>query len=162
MRVDSLGQGRLGLVIGMVIALGLVACSQHADAPEEKIRALVAQAQTAAEARDVSGLRTLIAENYADAQGNDRKAVETLLRFTLLQNQSIHLFTRIRDLRVIGPEQATLSVAAAMAGRAIANAGELAGLNANLYRFDLDLVRQGEEWRVQRAVWEPARLDDFL
>jgi len=48
-----------------------------------------------------------------------------------------------------------------MAGRPVANAGELVGMNANLYRFDLELVRRGGDWRVQRAAWEPARLDDF-
>ena len=146
----------------LIIALVLSGCSSDPGSPDQQIRALVAQAQTAAEARDLGELRGLIAEDYRDGQGNDQKAVENLLRFYLLRNQSVHLFTRIRDLQVTSPDQATLSVAAAMAGRAITNPGELAGLNANLYRFDLELIRQAGAWRVRGASWEPARLDDFL
>jgi hypothetical protein len=48
-----------------------------------------------------------------------------------------------------------------MAGRPVASAGELVGVNADLYRFDLELIRRDGKWQVQRAAWEPARLDDF-
>lgn len=139
----------------------LVACSRDVDAPETQIRTLVTQAQTAAEARDVRALRALIANDYADARGNDRKAIENLIRLHILRNQSIHLLTRIRDIAFPQPDHATVSVAAAMAGRPVADAGELVGVNADLYRFDLELVQRGGEWQVQRAAWEPARLDDF-
>ncbi len=155
-------RNRFWLLVWAAMALTLlVACSRNADSPEAEIRALVAQAQTAAEARDAPGLRALIADNYADVQGNDRKAMENLIRLHILRNQSIHLFTRIRSIALPQPDHAMVSVAAAMAGRPVANAGELVGLNADLYRFDLELIRRGGEWQVQRAAWEPARLDDF-
>ena len=145
----------------MAITLVLAACSRDSSSPEAEIRALVAQAQTAAEARDVRGLRALVAEDYADAQGHDRKAVENLIRLHILRNQSIHLFTRIGDIAFPQPDRATVSVAAAMAGRPLASAGELVGVNADLYRFDLELIRRGGEWQVRRAAWKPARLEDF-
>ncbi len=146
----------------MAIALVLAACSRPADSPEAEVRALVAQAQAAAEARNVRDLRALIADGYADAHGHDRKAVENLIRLHVLRNQSVHLFTRIRDITFSGPDRATVSVAAAMAGRPVARADELVGLTADLYRFDLELVRQdGDEWRVSSAAWAPARLEDF-
>lgn len=153
---------RGGWWLMLLMALALSACSSDSGSPEEQIRVLVTQAQTAAEAREMGPLRTLIAEDYADSQGNDRKAIENLLRIYFMRNQSVHLLTRIREIQVASPDHATVSVAAAMAGRAIANPGELAGLNANLYRFDLELIRRDGAWRVQRATWEPARLDDFL
>jgi hypothetical protein len=157
----SLTQHRSRPWLWMAITLVLAACSRDADSPEAEIRALVAHAQTAAETRDVRGLRALVADDYADAQGHDRKAVENLIRLHVLRNQSIHLFARVRDIAFPQPDRATASVAAAMAGRPVANAGELVGMNADLYRFDLELVRRGGEWQVQRATWEPARLDDF-
>ena len=149
------------LWLWMAITLVLAACSRDSSSPEAEIRALVAQAQTAAEARDVRGLRALVAEDYADAQGHDRKAVENLIRLHILRNQSIHLFTRLGDIAFPQPDRATVSVAAAMAGRPLASAGELVGVNADLYRFDLELIRRGGEWQVQRAAWKPARLEDF-
>ena len=146
-------------LVGVVLALA--ACSRDAGSPETEIRALVAQAQTAAEERKVGDLRALIADDYTDAHGYDRKTVENLIRLHVLRNQSIHLFARIRDIAFPQPDRATVSVAAAMAGRPVASAGELVGVNADLYRFDLELIRRDGKWQVQRAAWEPARLDDF-
>ena len=152
----------LWMTLWMIAALALAACSPPADSPEAEVRALVAQAQAAAEARNVRDLRGLIADEYADAQGHDRKAVENLIRLQVLRNQSVHLFTRIRDITFPEPDRATVSVAAALAGRPVARADDLVGLTADLYRFDLELVRQdGGEWRVSGAAWAPARLEDF-
>lgn len=143
------------------VVLALAACSRDASSPETEIRALVAQAQTAAEERKVGDLRALIADDYTDAHGYDRKTVENLIRLHVLRNQSIHLFMRIGAIAFPQPDRATVRVAVAMAGRPVASAGELVGVNADLYRFDLNLIRRGGAWRVQRAAWEPARLDDF-
>lgn len=158
--MSPINRNGLWLLAWAALAL-LIACSRDADSPTAQIRALVAQAQTAAEARDARSLRALIAEDYADAHGYDQKAVENLIRLHILRNQSIHLLTRIRDIAFPQPDRATVSVAAAMAGRPVANAGDLVGINADLYRFDLELVRRDDAWQVQRAAWEPARLDDF-
>jgi hypothetical protein len=88
--------------------------------------------------------------------------VENLLRLHVLRQQSIHLFVRVRDIDFPEPERALVGVAAAMAGRPVASADELVGLTADLYRFDLELVRFGRnDWKVRRAAWEPAGLDDF-
>lgn len=149
------------LILGSLFVLALVGCSRGSS-PEAEIRTWVAQAQAAAEQRDIGALRNLIADDYVDKAGNDRKAIENLLRLQIVRKQSIHLFTRVRAIEFPGPNRATVSVAAAMAARPVARADELVGLNADLYRFDLNLERKGGEWRVQGAVWEPARLDDFL
>ncbi len=152
----------LWMMVWVVVALALGACSRPADSPEAEVRALVARAQAAAEARNVRDLRALIADEYVDAHGHDRKAVENLIRLHVLRNQSVHLLTRIRDIAFPEPDRATVSVAAAMAGRPVTHADDLVGLTADLYRFDLDLVREGGgEWRVSSAAWAPARLEDF-
>lgn len=146
----------------VALALALTACTPEPDSPETEIRAFVARAQTAAENRDLSALRALIAADYTDEQGNDRKAVENLMRLHILRNQSIHLLTRIRSIEFPEPGYALVSVAAAMAGRPIASADALVGLTADLYRFDLELIRQGrDDWQVQRAAWTPAQLEEF-
>jgi hypothetical protein len=143
------------------VVIALAACSQDSSSPEAEIRAFVVQAQTAAEARDVRSLRALVADDYGDARGHDRKAVENLIRLYILRNQSIHLLTRVGEVSFPESDHATVRVAAAMAGRPVASAGELVGVKADLYRFDLELIRRAGEWQVQRAAWEPARLDDF-
>ena len=49
-----------------------------------------------------------------------------------------------------------------MAGTPIAGPEALAGLRADLYRFDLRLGEEPDgEWRVRSAEWRPAAVDDF-
>lgn len=161
MRWQRLNRSVIGPWFWVMAVLALVACSRQSS-PETEIRELIARAATAAEAREVRDLRAMIADDYADERGLDRKAVENLLRLHVLRQQSIHLFVRVRDVRFPEPERALASVAVAMAGRPVARADELAGLTADLYRFELELVRDGRDgWKVRRAAWEPARLDDF-
>ncbi|HRD65278.1 MAG TPA: hypothetical protein PKY50_03905 [Candidatus Competibacter sp.] len=150
-----------GLLPWLVVVLALAACSRESS-PEAEIRELVARAATAAEERNVRDLRAMIADDYADDRGLDRKAVENLIRIYVLRQQSIHLFTRVRNIEFPEPGRALASVAVAMAGRPVAGADDLVGLTADLYRFDLELIRYGRsEWKVRRAAWEPARLEDF-
>lgn len=151
----------LNWVLCSLMILALSACSRP-SAPEAEIRAFVAEAQTAAEARSVGDLRRLIAEDYSDERGNDRKAIENLLRLQILRQQSIHLFTRIAAIEFSSPDRAVVSVAAAMAGRPVSGADELINLKADLYRFDLELERRDGAWLAGRAQWQPAQIDDFL
>ena len=145
-----------------VLVLAIAACSPPASSPETEIRQFIARAQVAGEERNLRDLRGLIADDYSDDQGRDRKAVEGLIRLHVLRHQSIHLFTRIRDIALTGPDHAKVSVAAALAGRPVASADQLIGLNADLYRFDFALIRRGQDdWQVLHAAWERAKLDDF-
>jgi|APTNR8051073442_1049403.scaffolds.fasta_scaffold21922_3 hypothetical protein len=153
---------RLGQWGWLAWLLALMACSGQPESPETEIRTFVAQAQAAAEERNARKLRALIAENYVDAQGHDHKAIENLIRLHIFRNQSVHVLTRIHQIEFPEPERALLIVMAALAGRPVASADELAGLHADLYRFDLELVRRGrDDWQVHHAAWEPAALADF-
>jgi hypothetical protein len=144
------------------LLLALAACGGQPESPETEIRTFVAQAQAAAEQRNARELRALIAEDYIDARGHDQKAIENLIRLHVFRNQSIHVVTRIRAIEFPEPERALVIVMAALAGRPVANIDELAGLNANVYRFDLELIRRGkDDWQVRHAAWEPASLADF-
>lgn len=152
----SSGGWRLALV------LALAACSGQPESLETEIRAFIAQAQAAAEERNARELRALIAEDYVDVRGNNRQAIEKLIRLHLFRNQSIHVLTRVRAIEFPEPERALVTVMTALAGRPVASADELAGLNADLYRFDLELIRRGkDDWQVRHAAWEPASLADF-
>ncbi len=150
-----------------VALLGLVvlaaACSAHEPAsPEAQLRALFAQAEEAAERKDIAVLRRLLSERYTDALGNDRRAVEGILRVQFVRNQSIHLFTRVATIALPAPGRAQATVYVAMAGWPITKADELVRLRADLYRFVFFLEKEGRDWRVLRAEWRPAELGDFL
>ena len=132
-------------------ALLVTGCSQ--DDPEAEIRAVLAAAETAAEARDTGFFRDLIGDGYRDARGNDREQLINLLRGYFLANQKIEVVSRVEEVRLDGAGAAHAIVDAALVGQ---RAGEslLGGLGGDFYRFQIELVDDGGEWRMIGAKWE--------
>jgi hypothetical protein len=149
-----------GLCVVMTLIV-CVACGKTLT-PEAQLRAAIVQAQQAAEKKEISVLRGLVSEQYRDEQGQDKRAVEGLLRVYFLRNESIHVFTRIRAVTLATQDQARVEVFVALAGQPVKDAQELGALRANLYRFDFNFAKEGEHWRVRRADWRTAELGDFL
>ena len=118
-------------------------------------------AERAAEAKDLSALRGVISERYADDERHDKRTLSRLLQFYLLRHDAIHLFTRINDVRVTVPGQAQAVVYAAMTSRPAVNPEELAQLQADLYRFELVFAEESGEWRVTRASWRRVEIADL-
>jgi hypothetical protein len=147
----------------LVLALALIgSCTRELDTPAARIRALLAEAEVAAEAKEIRALERLVSERYADELGQDKRALTGLLAYYLLRNQSIYLFTRVQTVTLPEPKRAEITVLVGMAGQPVESAAELAGLSADLYRFDFVLIDEGEgDWKVTRAAWRPAELADF-
>jgi hypothetical protein len=148
----------LSILIATAVSVG---CAKHDD-PEQRLRALIGNAERAAEKKEVAELRGYISERYTDEDGRDRRAVESILRIYLLRNENIHLLTRIANVSFPESSRAHVAVYAAMAARPIAGGADLSNLNANLYRFDLDFVDEAKQWRLIRAAWRPAEPADFI
>lgn len=144
-----------------IALLALAACSK-AQTPEAQVRATIAQAEAAAEKRDGATLRGFVSEKYADAQGQDKRAVEAVLRFYFLRNESIHLFTHVRSIGFPERDRALVTVLVAMAAQPVKRAEELERLRANLYRFEITFAKEADQWRVVNAEWRPAELVEFL
>jgi hypothetical protein len=139
----------------------LVSCSEPGS-PEERIRALVAEAVSAASAKDLGALVDLVSPSYADAQGNRRDDVKRILAFHVLRAGSLHAFAATREVAVEDPKRARAVVLAALARVPIHDLRDLAALDADVWRFDLALVLEDGEWRVREARWQPAAADDLL
>lgn len=146
----------------LILAFFISACSSGQDSPEAQVRAFLAQGETAAEKKESGVLRQMISEKYSDSQGQDKKTVESILRYYFLRNESIHLFTRIQQITIPQPDAAQAIVMVAMAGQPIVDARELERLRADLHRFEITLARENGEWKVTRAEWRRAELADFL
>jgi len=150
---------RLGLAAGILLAL---ACAPDARSPEERIRAVLAALEAGAEKKSAAAMKKHVSERYADAQGNDKRAIVQLVAFHLLRNQSVYLLTRVRSVEIEAPGEGRAEVLVAMAGTPIAGPEALLGLRADLYRFDLRLADEPDgEWRVRSAEWRPAAVGDF-
>jgi hypothetical protein len=143
-------------------ALGLVGACSRPVSPETEVRATLARAEQAVAAKDLAVLRELIAEQYRDGEGHDRRAIEQMLRVYFLRHGSIHLLTRVKAVRFPAATQAEVVALVAMAGTPIASGADLSGLAADLYRFELVLVREGGAWRAVRAAWQRAEPGELL
>jgi len=91
------------------LALTAAACGSSGT-PEDELRALVDSAEAAAEERDVSGLRDLVADDYEDASGRDAADVRNLLHAWLVAHPSVNLMTRIDSIELEGTELARVKV----------------------------------------------------
>jgi hypothetical protein len=135
-----------------LLAAVLAACGPPA-APEEAVRQWLAEAQSAAEARDRGRLMDMVSAAYADARGNDRGDIDRMLSLLFLRNRNILLITKVDDLALAGdaggPSAAAVSLTVGMAG----SDGGILGLGADAYRFELDLERQDDGWQLIGARW---------
>jgi hypothetical protein len=149
------------LLLLTVLALLLpVACSEE-QGPEAIAREFVTACEEAAQQRRLRDLRELIAEEYADPAGRTAQDVLAVAAGYLMRNRSVHIYTRLQTAtEQDGRIQAT--VLAALAGRPISDVSMLPSINADLYRFELELVEQGGDWRLAGATWRTALVDDFF
>jgi len=141
--------------LGLVSALAVLAAGCGASDPEAEIRALLAAAEEAAEARDVGFFGDALADGYSDARGNDRDEILRELRGYFIANQRIEILSRIDEIVVEDDGSARAVVHAGMVGRR-AGAELIDGIDADLYRFELTLVNDGGEWQVASADFRRA------
>ncbi len=138
----------------------LQACSGDEESAEAQIRSFVDAGIEAAEKRDGGALQEMLHISYLDDRGYDRKQLAGLLRAYFIQHKNIHLFSKIDSIELINDSQAAVKLHVAMAGSVITDIDALSSLRARIYRFELDLIKQGQ-WQLQRARWAPASTADL-
>ena len=135
----------------VLTAAALSGCGD-ADSPEQQVRAVISAIEVAAEERDVSGLMQHVSKNYRDGDGNGPDDASRYVRGYFIANQSIHLLTRVEEVQFLSSEEARANVLVGMVGREAAASGAW-DLAADLYEFDVALLREGDEWKVTYARW---------
>jgi hypothetical protein len=128
------------------LAAAVVAGCGTSD-PEAEIRALLTAAEEAAEARDVGFFADLVGEGYRDTRGQDRTELLRTLRGYFIANQRIEIVSRVDEVALEGSDAARAVVHAGLVGQR-SGAELLGGVDADLYRFELELVADGGEWRI--------------
>jgi hypothetical protein len=144
---------------GAALALLLLSagCAER-DTAEARVRALVAEGERAAEARDLAGLMALVSPDFRDGRGGDREELKRYLRGYLVMHQSVHLLTRIESVEFPYDDFARVRLTVGTLGResAAATAFDLA---ADVHDVALELKLEGDDWRVVRAEWRSGRRD---
>ena len=133
-------------LVGAALAQGCAASD-----PEVQIRALLASTEAAAEARDTGFFADTLGDGYRDASGNDRDGVLRMLRGYFIANQRVEVLSRVDEVTLEGEDAARAVVHAALVGQH--PGGALLGIDSDLYRFELELVNEGGEWKIIGAKW---------
>jgi hypothetical protein len=131
------------------------ACSETTSSPEDEIRQFVESGVEAAENRDLDDLSDLIHGNYLDQKGYGKQRLGGLLRAYFFRHKDIYLFTKIEEIDLFAENQATVLLYVAMAGSVISDVDAIAALRAQIYRFELQLIKE-DDWLLQHASWQPA------
>ena len=143
--------------VAFAMLLASAGCGERGTA-ESRVRAVVAEGESAAEARDLAGLMALVSPDFQDGRGGDREELKRYLRGYLVMHQSVHLLTRIESVEFPYEDYARVRLTVGTLGResAAATAFDLA---ADVHDVALELRLEGDEWRVVRAEWRSTRRD---
>lgn len=139
----------------LLAGCALAACARE-DSPEAQVRAVIEAAEEAAEARDVSAAMRLVGPEYADSRGFDREQLRRFVQGYFVLNQSIRLLVRIEDLRFPADELAQARVTVGTLGTR-GEQPEDWSLVLDLHEFDVELVREGDDWLLRRAEWSASQ-----
>jgi len=153
---------KISSLIFLVVISCLFSACGPGDSPEEQVRLYVKAGEDAAEARNVGAIKTLISEKYSDAHRRSRREIIAIAARYFLSNKNIHIFTRIGELTFPEPDKAELLLYVAMTGQNVSDLDALLNMQADLYRFDMHLVRENKKWQLISAEWRPASPNDFF
>lgn len=123
---------------------------------------MVSAMEAAVEQRSLESVKELVDSEYSDEWNGSRRAALRALMFYFQGHQSIYLLTRISNIELNDDASAaSVTVYVGMAGDPVEKSQSLIDLKADLYRFDIKLVVDGNDWLVSSAKWERARLENF-
>ncbi len=120
---------------------------------EDQVRATIDAIEAAAEKRSLTGMLEHISSSYKDYDGNDVKKIKGFIQLQLIQNQSINIFTKIRELEVT-EDTATVELSAAMASREVDLSSDENRLRADRHRFSIVLKLEQGQWKVRSVSWQ--------
>jgi hypothetical protein len=139
---------RLAPALALSAFVVLAGCGRELS-PEQQVRDTIAAAEKAAEDRDAGALLDLVSERYSDDRGRDAEALAQYVRGYLLMHPSIHLVTRIESIEF--PYRDLAKVRVAVGSLAREDAGATLDLAADVNEIEIEMIREGDEWRVTRA-----------
>ena len=145
------------VVAAISMLLATTGCGQRGT-PESQVRAVIAEAERAAEARDLAGLMALVSPGFEDGQGGDREELKRSLRGYLVMHPSVHLLTRVESLEFPYEDYARVRLTVGTLGRG-STAATAIDLAADVHDVALELKLEGDDWRVMRAERRSARRD---
>ncbi len=141
------------IIIFLTALLVLASCARESE--EARILKFMNRVGKLVEKKDLSGLLTVLTDDYADFEGRDKKATEALIgdyfrrRFGIVMHL---LHTKVGDITAEGEASLKTDVVLSSGGAEVLR--KIVRFAGDFYRFKLDLRKTPEGWRISRAEWE--------
>jgi hypothetical protein len=148
-------------LLAMLAAASLLGCGDSLS-PEDELRALVEEGVRACEEGELDALMELVAEDYDDDRGNDRRALRLTVGYYLRSYGTLHLFHRVTGVELAPGGEGRVTLAVALAARPIGAGADLGEIEADILRLELRAARQRGGWKVVWTRWERGGPGDFL
>jgi ketosteroid isomerase-like protein len=136
-------------------------CARESE--EARILKFMRSVGKSIEKKDLSGLLTVLTDDYMDFEGRDKKATEALIgdyferRFGIV----VHLLhTKLGDITAEGKASLKTDVVLSSGGAEVLR--KIVRFAGDFYRFKLDLRKTSEGWRISRAEWEYLTLNGLF
>jgi len=135
-------------VLACLVLAGLSACS--ATPPEQALRDTIAGMEAAIEAKDADALVASIADDFGGPDGMDRDRFRRYAALVWLRNREVGVALGPVEVEVMGERAVARFTAATRGGE-----GFLPD-RANVYRVETGWRRDGDDWLLISADWQPA------
>lgn len=144
----------LQLLLGLLIALSLGACSSDETmSDEQQVQTVLEAMELGAQERSLSSVMEHVSPKYRDSQANDFKAVQRLIQFQFIRNQNINIFSKVRELEVVD-NAATVEMSLAMTSGKLDLSDATNRLRADTFRFSLLFIKDKGDWQLKSASWQ--------
>lgn len=152
----------LTVALGLVVIVAWIALRGEDDDPEAQIRATLQRAVEAVERKDLGGVMEVVSERFESGELT-RDRVKGILFMQLQRNDWGRVFLTDTAVELIQDDHAEVKTAAVLAGGERVEAlRDVAPARASVYRFELELRKEEDEWRVTSAQYRRARWDELI
>lgn len=150
---------RWGL-IGL-LTLPLLACAP--ETPEDRVRALIERARSAAEHRNGGAIYALLCDDFRDQAERTADDLLHAINTYLLTHRNVFALVRVVGIETWGQGDGRAELYAALAGQALDPAASLEGVHADILHLDLTLTNDTRGGLCAKgAHWGPATARDLL
>lgn len=140
-----------------VLLMFLAACSDQDETPEAQIKATIEHMQNALKERNRRAFSEHVSDDFKGAQGTDKDALNNLVRFHILRNQNIQVYTVITSIEKITQQQYRVELTAFLGSKQLDFSQESSRLSADVKKVQAYFSRASsgsKEWYLSAADWQ--------
>lgn len=150
------------VLFASITAVLLIQSCRDKSTPEIVASDFIQRVESTIEKQSLVGLRNLVSKNYHDEYSREQRDLLALASSYLIRTKSIHLFIDLQSAQSISESMVRCRLLVAFTATPIDNRNLLLDLNADVYWFDIDLIEESEDWRVVKANWQQAMIQDLF